>query len=575
MNPPRNLNIDTNEVVTVANLTPFEYDMLSTHQIRILVPDSTDSSGLSWELKTVNMDDPSLHFTALSYVWACDTHPDTFLISCNKHRLYVHYNLYTALPFIARRYNSNKALATPYWIDAICINQADDEEKTSQIRLMNRIYRQADRVLVWLNLTDNPESQAFIPRAIELLPLLVKEFARSRQYLETDADARLTPDFVVDRKLGYLGRRGWEAIINLIRNPYFRRVWTVQEIALAKEITFLCGEHEIESQLIEKVVYDSWHIRRWTLYDLTTDKPMRYTGEYHNDSNIFVIRDIIKYDGDEGNAHQAIRIANIMDEQACSAPQDRVLGILGMVSEELRSGGAALHMYTSITDLYTRFSTLLFQASGLTKTHWWFYMSMAFRKNRIEGLPSWVPDLHHNDASDKRYVFDNMMSAQGYSETPWQASSRPRKAAHGPRPGEIILRGKLLEKITHAHPEVPYGFPVYTDPPDTTGMKWLYAVVAVIRWEHGLSSSLLRPESSPAVDRTNEQRCHVSADTYWRSLLADCTKDYGTRTQFTLGTWREFQEQGQRFLALVPMLEQLKRYVNEPVLFVISSDNIQ
>lgn len=152
-------------------------------------------------------------------------------------------------------------------------------------------------------------------------------------------------------------------------------------------------------------------------------------------------------DGDEGNAHKTIRIANFLDDQDCSAPQDQALGILGMVQEEIGNASEALHTYTSIADLNTRFSTMLFEASGLTDVHWWYYMSMAFRKNRIEGLPSRVPDLHHNRTEDKRYVFDNLMTSRIYSDSPWQASSRPRKAAHGPRHGEIILRGKLVDQI--------------------------------------------------------------------------------------------------------------------------------
>lgn len=544
-------------VIAMGNLPPFEYSALSARQIRILAPASTDPTGLSWALETVDIDEVSLHFTALSYAWACHTHPDTFPILCNGRQLYVHNNLYTALPFITRRYTSKGALATPYWIDAICINQADDQEKISQIRLMNTIYRHADTVLAWLGLSFNLDSQAFTPQAIELLPLLINEFARSRQ---PGPGARLTPGFEVDCKLGYLGREGWEAIIHLIRNPYFRRVWMVQEIALAKDITFLCGDHEIDSQLMKKAVFDSWHITRWTLIDLTNGKPMRVTAEYHDDSLVFSIRDMINYDADERKAHKAIRIVNLLDEQGCSAPQDRVLGILGMVEEEFGNASEDLHTYTSIADLYTRFSTMLFEASGLTDVHWWYFMSMAFRKNRIDGLPSWVPDLHHNRTEDRRYVFDNMMTMRVYSDPLWQASSRPRRAAHGPRSGEIVLRGKLVDQVTHIYPEVPYSFPDHTDPPGTTGMKWLAALTALIQWESELSASVLQPSPSSATNKTPARQA-LPADTYWRALLADFTTDVNTGTQLTQDTWRQFQKAGQRFLKLVPRLQKMKEYV--------------
>jgi Heterokaryon incompatibility protein (HET) len=36
------------------------------------------------------------------------------------------------------------------WADAICINQSDDVEKTSQVNLMHDIYQSAEQCLVWL-----------------------------------------------------------------------------------------------------------------------------------------------------------------------------------------------------------------------------------------------------------------------------------------------------------------------------------------------------------------------------------------------------------------------------------------
>jgi hypothetical protein len=37
-----------------------------------------------------------------------------------------------------------------FWVDAICINQGDDAEKTHQLALMGRIYKEAARAVVWL-----------------------------------------------------------------------------------------------------------------------------------------------------------------------------------------------------------------------------------------------------------------------------------------------------------------------------------------------------------------------------------------------------------------------------------------
>ena len=532
----------------MTDLHPFVYDTLSAREIRLLTPDASVSDpGLSWTITHVNIDDLDQSFIALSYAWAALSHPATFPVNCNGRQLWVHYNLYSALPFLARHIEANRLWGAAYWIDAICINQNDDEEKTSQIRLMNTIYRKADKALVWLGLALKPEWQELIPRAIELLPLLVEEYAQHQRW-------SLDTNVIVDRKLSHLGRDVWEAIMHLLRNPYFRRLWIVQEVALAKRITFLCGDHELDPHLLEQAVLGSWLIKNWVLLDLNSLKRMRVQIPFHDDSIVFKIRSIIDYSGDEGNAHQTIRIANLLDDQICFTPQDRVLGILGMVEQEFGNASQALHGCKSIAELYTQFSTLLFEASGLTRTHWWFYLSMAFNKIRIDGLPSWVPDLHHNDTKSKRQPYESMLAAQGSSSPPWQASSNARRAALGQRPGEIVLRGKLLDVVTFVHPEVPFfPEPLVATPSLTPGMKWMSFLVDLIKWETKLADAVIF-NSNPET--------RVSEDTYWRTLLADIHSDIAPSAQATYETWLRFRETGQQFLRLVPRLEELSRYIH-------------
>lgn len=530
----------------MAELPPLIYDTLTERQVRLLVPSDLDSgSGLSWALKRVDIDDPGLGFVALSYAWASRSHPQTFPISCNGRQIRVHHNLYTALPFLAKRMLTDKTSATAYWIDAICINQTDEAEKISQIRLMSTVYRKAERALVWLGLALEPEWQDLIPRAIQLFPLLVKEYARCRQL-----GMSIRTNVEIDRELSHLGRPGWEAILHLIRNTYFQRVWVVQEIALARDVTFLCGDHEIASHLMEQAVSNSWPISTWAIYDLELSGPMRIQAPFHDDGIVFQIRNIVRYSGQEGNAHQTIRIANLLDNQTCCSPQDRVLGILGMVQEEFGDASKDLHACTATPELYTEFSTLLFGASALTNVHWWFYLSLAFNKTRIDGLPSWVPDLHHNDDKAKRQPYESMIVTQVQSSPLWQASSQPRKAAYGPRFGEIVIWGKLLDVVTLVHPEVPH-FPDRSEPGYGDGKMWLNVLVSVIEWERKLANT---------VTCAAAEGCHVPEDTYWRSVLADLDDGIASDTQSTYETLLQFRKIGLRLLNLVPMLEELRRY---------------
>jgi hypothetical protein len=105
------------------DLHPFVYDTISAREIRLLTHDASVSDpGLSWTITNVNIDDLDQSFIALSYAWAARSHPAIFPISCNGRQLWVHHNLYSALPFLARDIEANRLWGVAYWVDAICIN---------------------------------------------------------------------------------------------------------------------------------------------------------------------------------------------------------------------------------------------------------------------------------------------------------------------------------------------------------------------------------------------------------------------------------------------------------------------
>ncbi|KAI8225327.1 Heterokaryon incompatibility protein 6, OR allele [Colletotrichum sp. SAR 10_96] len=81
-------------------------------------------------------------YEALSYAWGSTDQSET--ITANGQILHVTKNLYSALEHL--RQKENRIL----WIDAICIDQTNLQERGHQVGQMSDIYRQADQVLVWL-----------------------------------------------------------------------------------------------------------------------------------------------------------------------------------------------------------------------------------------------------------------------------------------------------------------------------------------------------------------------------------------------------------------------------------------
>jgi hypothetical protein len=133
-------------------------------------------------------------------------------------RLYVKPNLYEALRCL-RQKKDDIAL----WVDAICINQSNQEEKKSQVMKMAKLYTSADQVCIWLGSAD---SHGRSDRAMDFIQEIVKEH---------DVEKLITPAKATN----------WSDLVYLLRSSWFSRRWVIQELALAKDAVVRCGEKSV------------------------------------------------------------------------------------------------------------------------------------------------------------------------------------------------------------------------------------------------------------------------------------------------------------------------------------------
>ena len=119
-----------------------------------------------------------------------------------------------------RRKRRNRVL----WIDVVCINQREPDEKNQQVSMMSEIYGQARNVCVWLGKEDEDSKVAF-------------DFIREEVILLQDFDNLCKKQDATPK---------WNAMFNLMKRPWFSRRWVVQEIALAKEAMIYCGRQKIK-----------------------------------------------------------------------------------------------------------------------------------------------------------------------------------------------------------------------------------------------------------------------------------------------------------------------------------------
>ncbi|KAH8885373.1 HET-domain-containing protein [Thozetella sp. PMI_491] len=141
-------------------------------------------------------------------------------------------NLYHALKHL--RYDDKKRTM---WIDAICINQADDNERSQQVRRMSKIYELADRVVVWLG-TEEKQSRL----AMKTLEHLGKQLVTIEgHYLARSPESTKPFWFHQRAELPYT-KAQWNSIAELLKRPWFNRLWVWQEIGLANPRSIVqCG----------------------------------------------------------------------------------------------------------------------------------------------------------------------------------------------------------------------------------------------------------------------------------------------------------------------------------------------
>ena len=118
-------------------------------RICVLYPARQQMAPLEVSLKEVSIDDNSVYYEALSYVWGSVTGDRP--LKCDKKTLFVTANCESALRQL-RDPESGRTL----WIDAICIDQGAGEasvrERNVQGGMMGEVYNRAARTLCWLGI---------------------------------------------------------------------------------------------------------------------------------------------------------------------------------------------------------------------------------------------------------------------------------------------------------------------------------------------------------------------------------------------------------------------------------------
>lgn len=198
----------------------YQYEPLQYDSIRILIlhPSSNDSDPITCTIKDARPSNTSLEYEALSYTWGSDAQPKEILLDNGRARKPIGENCYHALRSLRLRDKDRQV-----WIDAICINQEDLEERARQVRMMDEVYRLATGVIVYLG-EHTADSR-----------VLFEDLTAADDLQPGDCDHRDPPSEEVFQELDMLYERQW-----------FKRVQVLQEVFFKKgSVTIMCGSSRV------------------------------------------------------------------------------------------------------------------------------------------------------------------------------------------------------------------------------------------------------------------------------------------------------------------------------------------
>jgi len=329
--------------------------------IRVLVLDpGSEIDGLSGTLVLESLRTPLHRFEALSYVWGPFTKDEKIELN-QLATLNITDNLAAALRALR---NFSKGERRRIWIDAICVNQEDLDERSQQVLLMKSIYQRATLVNSWIKVDVDPDSAAFK----KLISLHDKS-------TEEDLGADI---------------ESWTSLNTIWNDSYWNRIWIQQEITFAAKLQIclpfvhFSAYHlfhyirisRFESRLKVNVWLDwtqcyprLWLPIQFGYLDPSTQPVRGTTFEIPNNNLMTILRE---------NRHLR-----------CTDPRDRVYGLLSLAND-VDTDDVPVNYRLSIPDTYKmipifalkKYQTLNFLAdAGL--------LSPLAAKG---SMPSWVPD---------------------------------------------------------------------------------------------------------------------------------------------------------------------------------------
>ncbi|RMJ08797.1 hypothetical protein CDV36_011592 [Fusarium kuroshium] len=368
-------------------------------------------------------------YTALSYVWATPESKKEYIIA-NGTKVQISQTVENALRRL--RFQQKPRWL---WVDQLCINQIDENEKSHQVHQMHIIYSDADQVVTWLGTGDEKS---------DLICRLMRDTGRAIRQRNIEA---LKKFYGEDGSVDLAAAK--EAFNSFCERRYWTRLWVIQEFAVGRRVAVACGDWIVKGDLITATLWAVDTIQRHSrkkpiegldvmrknyefvfgsplssyVYNLFTRRllfqpPSRDTQPSYADPFIKVIVTSLTLEVDYNSVYS-------------SDPRDRVFALLNLAEDK--------DHFDTFPDYSMSVEEVYVEAARKMLVQGWIDVLLYCQTPRkINSLPSWVPDW----AMEVRHP-----CAQPPWSTSFDASSGQVSMPKFPSPGLVTLEGIYIDTI--------------------------------------------------------------------------------------------------------------------------------
>ncbi|KAK0666645.1 heterokaryon incompatibility protein-domain-containing protein [Cercophora samala] len=451
--------------------TRYEYPYLETGNIRLLHILSI-SPEIRVRLDVVSLDaNPAPIYTALSYVWGDKAPFSRVIVEPQGQYVDIARNLTVCLEHL------DAFVGTNVWIDAVCINQEDDEEKSRQVSRMASVYGRASKVLSWLGPSADGSDVAmdgicsygkaavdagFLNIHKDLLvswpdvgdnPANIRARDTVLELMAKANEAEGDANRAADR----FPRLGFAAIT---RRNYFNRVWIKQEITLARNSVVVCGYKQTDAESFHATLMFYGLLAVWETNEWRAGRHSRIPGPFSEEELMaapdgpWMLLKQTMADPAAGSAfagrrkflreggkqplfehlHTSYVRAGALGLQSYD-PRDKIYALLGIAADAGESG-----IYTD----YNKTPDEAFEQAARFLVAQGHVDILKWCRSRQVRPPTWVPDF----AANLSYTWSDDVGVPLFRAT--GSKSQPTDSVQemkGSRPASIRLRGVRLDTV--------------------------------------------------------------------------------------------------------------------------------